>query len=316
MQSVVNTSLLGWPQKFGRKQALAVLLFLAAFLLLDRAVAWGLERALLASRFRYSELYRGAAQNDVLIFGNSRGVNGFYTPDLSRELNAPTLNLSFNGLSMGMSELLLLDYLERNPAPKLIILEITNLHNDGLNGEILQLYSSRSESLAAKWAEQESRLAWIQENIAQSHRFTGEFFLRVLYYLRRSDQNWINRYRINPEFAESFRPSAAMQAGWTGAIPEDRLATLIRIRDLCVSEGIALRLVITPYLPNYVTHLEGYAAWRRQVEKSSGMPVADWSQAVANVDYFADPLHMNLDGFRVLLPRIRGEIDSWLKPNS
>ena len=183
---------------------------------------------------------------------------------------------------------------------------------EGLNGEVLQLYSSRSERLAAGWSELEPRLSWIQQNIAQSHRFTGEFFLRVLYYLRRSDQDWINRYRINPDFAESFRPSAEMQAGWNGRIPQDRLDAFLRIRELCAKEGISLRLVITPYLPNYVNHLEGYAAWRRQVEEASDMPVIDWSQAVTNVDYFADPLHMNLEGFRAFLPTVRADLQSWL----
>jgi hypothetical protein len=313
LSNVVSDSFLGWSRKFGPKQALALLLFLAGFFILDRAVALGLERILLASKFRYSELYRGNAANDILIFGNSRGVNGFYSPDISRELGARTLNLSFNGLSMGMSELLLLDYLEINPAPKLIILEVSNLHNEGLNGEILQLYSSRSERLSEQWRKQQPRMAWIQAYAAQSHRFTGEFFLRVLYYLRRSDQDWINRYRIDPAFAENFRPSGEIQAEWNRSIPQDRLDALNRIIDLAKNQGIKVRLIVTPYLPNYIAHVPRYEVWKQHVEESSGLPVTDWSRAISAPEHFSDPLHMNLEGFRAFLPKVRANLQSWLE---
>jgi hypothetical protein len=307
-------ALLGWSARFGRRQLLALLGFVIAFLVADRFLAFGLEAVLIRSNFRYSKLYRGAENNEILILGNSRGVNGFYAPDFQQEIGVKALNLSFNGLSMEMSELLLRDYLERNSAPKLIIMEVTNLHNEGLNGDVLQLYSSRSERLARAWQEQEPVLALIQKYVAASHRFCGEFFLRVLFYLRRSDQDWINRYKIDVDFAQHFRPTEDMQRGWSAPIPVARTAALRRIIELAQDRGIAVRLVVTPYLPNYVRHLEAYRDWVRQVEAAAGKEVVDWSMLLEEGPHFADPLHMNLDGFRALLPKVSDDVRVWLTP--
>jgi hypothetical protein len=309
-------TLLDWPAKFRRRQLIALFAFLIAFIVADRGFSRILEEVLVGSQFRYSELYRGGTEHDVLIFGNSRGVNGFFTPDMAKELNVTALNLSFNGLSMEMTELLLKDYLGHNSAPRLIILEVTNLHNKGLNSDVLQLYSAVSPRLADAWDNIEPHLGFIHRYIATSHRYSGELFLRVLYYFERSDQDWINRYRIDPEFGEKFRPSDETQSSWSAVIPEDQLIALRCIVALARQHGIELRLVITPYLPNYVRYLRGYEEWVDQVELASGLKVEDWSQAIEDTKFFADPVHMNLDGFRVLFPKISGELRSWLTPDS
>lgn len=300
-------ALLGWGRATGARVVAVLVGFALAFAVADRVVAWGLERLLLKSQFRYSVMYRGGLEAEVVILGNSRGVNGFYAPDLARALGRRVLNLSFNGLSAEMGEVLLLDYLERNPAPRRLWLEVTNLHNGGLNGNVLQLYGGMSPRLAEAWRAEQPTTAWMQRWVSQAYRFSGEFYLRALYYLRRSDQDWINRYRIDEAFAARFVPTEAMQAGWAAPAPE-RLAALRRTIEIAEAAGIEVSLVVTPYLPNYIKGIEAYPVWRSEVERVLGRPILDLSHALEKAAHFADPLHMNLEGFRVLLPELLGEL--------
>ena len=114
------------------------LVWYAAFLTLlfagDRLAGWLLQRETMTSQFRYSRLYSGRAGADLLLVGNSRGLT-FYEPYIEQSTGRSTCNISYNGLPMDVANALVQDYLERYPAPRTMLLDITMC--DRANNELL-----------------------------------------------------------------------------------------------------------------------------------------------------------------------------------
>ena len=291
---------LGWKTPAKCRNLVIIILVISAFLAADRMLSWGFERLLLRSEFRYSKLFRGDLDADVVIFGNSRGVNGFYSPDMAKAMGCSVVNMSFNGLSATTVEILFTEYLRFNKAPKELIIEITCLHGTSSNRNVLQLYGRVSEALNGVWMLESPWMAKVQTYVATTNRFSAEFYLRVLYYLKRSDQTWINRYSIDPGFARNYSPTPSDTVCW-GTVNPKALLAIQNTVALALDQGIRVKIVITPYLPNYIRAVN-IDEWKQEVEAKLNLPVIDLSLSVTKTSEFADPLHMNLSGFRTFLP--------------
>ncbi len=267
----------------------------------DRVIASVLDKVVLHSKFRFSLLYKGGQQYDVLILGNSRSVNSFYAPAIQEATGKTTLNLSYNGMSADLAEALFMDYLERNGKPKLLILEISNVtHRSNLLNE-LKLYTAHSERLAELFRRANPHVAFWAE-ASHVFQFNGEMFLRALYYLGASDQSWINRYQISAALVRSLQANRQEDIG---VLPEN-LVALRRIIDTARQKDISVRLVISPYLPEYRRHLSNLSAWIKAVQAiAMDIPVWDYSMAVEATSAFADRLHLNYHGSVLLLGRLK-----------
>lgn len=280
--------------------------FLFLWLIVDRIVSVGLEKALLNSNFRISKIYKGDVQAQILILGNSRGVNGFYAPKIEEDTGLKTLNLSYNGLSIATARLLLEDYLEYNSVPKILLYEVTNLNVGKMSDNILQLYSGISPRMQENWEKSNPYFAYVQKFVAQTNRYNGELFLRALYYTNKSDQNWINRYQISDAFVENYVAGEAAKE-WTIINPVAK-EELIKIRSICVAHGIEFVPVITPIAPILFREIEEYENWVAEIEALIDQPIIDFGREIGELKYFADPVHMNLNGFNELYPALREHI--------
>ena len=272
-----------------------------AFLAGDRIIASLLDKVVLRSQFRFSLLYNGGQKYDILIMGNSRGVNTFYAPAVQEATGKTTLNLSYNGMSADVAEALFMDYLDRNEKPKLLILEVSNVtHNIELLKE-LKLYATRSERLTNLFRKNNPNVAfWIEAS--HVFQFNDEMFLRALYYYQQSDQTWINRYTINPALLQSIQLGRPEKLT---ALPEN-VAALRRIVNTAKIQHIGIRMVVGPYLPAYGSRLANLHGWAEEVERAvaSDIPVWDYSTAVKDTTAFADRLHLNYQGSLVLLKEL------------
>ena len=283
------------------KRASWVIIFLAIFLVGDRVIASFLDTVVLSSKLRFSLLYSGGQEYEILVLGNSRGVNTFYAPAIQEATGKPTLNLSYNGMSADVAEALFLDYLDRNRKPQLVIIEITNLtHRSELLND-LKLYAHHSERLMGLLREANPETArWAKAS--HLFRFNSEMFLRALYYQTSSDQTWINRYQINRTLPNS---AANGDSQKVLTFPEN-LAAMKRIVSLAQRLGISVRMVVGPYLPAYGKHLSNLGQWVDEVGKEIAVdiPVWDYSEAITDVSAFADRMHLNYEGSCALLKRL------------
>jgi hypothetical protein len=285
----------------GAKRIAWIIIFLMTSFAGDRVVASLFAKVALQSQFRLSLLYKGGQQYDMLILGNSRGVNSFYAPALQEATGKTTLNLSYNGMSADLAEALFMDYLDRNRKPKLLILEISNVsHKSDLLND-LKLYTTHSERLAKLFRKANANAA-LWTDVSHVFRSNGEMFLRILYYLNVPDQTWINRYQINSALAQSTRYARSE----TLAVIPENLAALKRIINTAQREGIGVRLVLGPYLPAYGERLVNLQDWIEEVGKGvkSDTPIWDYSTAIKDATAFADREHLNYRGSLILLKEL------------
>jgi hypothetical protein len=283
-----------------KKQIIYVLAFILLFFVGDRILADFLMQMVLKSQTRFSAIFRPSQIERLLILGNSRGVNAFYSPEIQRATGLPVLNLSYNGLSMELAEALLGDYLDRHPAPRMVIIEVTNLDDGPDVIKELKLYRKQSPRLAAL-LEKNDRLGATAGQWFHLYNFNGELFLRSLYYLGQSDQGWINRYRISPALQESLRQSPGEELAWKPG----NMKALKRMLKMARERGIQVRLLVAPYFPEYAPKIANLTSWIQEVQEQvgPGFPVWDYSRLLGDREGFADRRHLNAQGSHLLLQR-------------
>jgi hypothetical protein len=273
------------------RKIIGLLAFVAIFFMGDRLLSRALDRLLLSSRFRVSALYRGDSNADVLIFGNSRAVNSFYAPSIEQRFKTNCLNLAYNGLSPDVIDAMLLDYLDRNEAPQLLIVEVTCVDNKPTCISNLKPFWHRSSRLTdiARSVFPQSVAA---TKITRLFAFNCELFLRALSYRASDDQTWINRYSIDEELLQE----TASLPPQTMALPtEGELAHLQSIQATSQAHGIECQMVIGPYLPDYRRTLVNFDDYKSHITAAVGA-VVDLSSALSETRFFADRLHTNFAG--------------------
>jgi len=280
------------------KHAKAILFLVGlstSFLVADRSISFLLNQVVRKSEFRYAKLYHSHLNADILVLGNSRGVNGFFAPSMETELGESVFNLSLNGLDIDLLGNALKDYCERNAAPKMVILEITSLHSDDAIGGLRFLMSDSPRM--DKLLKDANYRDWILCNACTVYQYNTELFLRVIYFLSKSDQGWINDGVVDPEVARNWKVSTKEKELWnepTGKKVKG-LLELVRFAD---QEKIPVKLVIGPYMRGYTDQFDNYQRWKSAVQDAVGPdhPIYDFSNAIENELNFADMVHLNRQG--------------------
>jgi len=274
------------------------LIWFAALLALvfagDRVLAWALGQVMVRSQFRFSRLYRGGNDADIVILGDSRGVHSFYQPEIEKLTGLRAFNLSYNSMSTRIAEAVLRDYLDRNRAPRLVVIEATCTIPEGALAGQLGTYASFSPRLAALYAEAHPDGA-LTGRLFHLLRLNSEFYFEALHYQTRSDQDWINRSTI-PAGLRNRQPGL-----WSPPRPEN-LEALNRIVTLLKQRGIEVRLVIAPYWPVPVNMPEIANAIDASIRRADPqLHVLNYAGAVTDPEEFADGVHLNERGSIALL---------------
>lgn len=257
----------------------------------DRLLAAVLRQVLIRSEFRYSRLYRGGNRADILILGDSRGVHSFYAPAIEELTGLRAFNLSYNSMSSRIAEAVLLDYLDHNPPPRMVVVEATSATVRGaLTGE-LRTYAGFSPRIAALYAEKHP-FAAAAGRVFHLLPLNSELFLEALHYMRRTDQDWIHQEAM---------PAALRAPGgtWRLAPFRGQVDALARIVRLLQQRGIEVRLVVAPYAP--VKQPSNAPEFAGLIARHTAVRVWNYAAAVADLDAFADTVHLNERGSRAFL---------------
>jgi hypothetical protein len=284
-----------------RRAALRLLALAALAFAGDRLLAHAGSAALLSSELRFSVAARGQLAADVLVLGDSRAVNSFWTPELARVSGLSAFSLAFNGMSTLTAEALLRDALARNPAPRLIVLEVTSVRDSHDLVKALAPYWAMSPSLDALALELFPR-SHAAARVSHLFALNGEVFLRGLRYLHRSDQDWVNRFEMTPEILAAARAAAPFEL----VARDENLAALARMVALAHAHGAELRLVIAPYLPEFIAHATNWDAFVADIQRAAGPTerIWDYGHADADTTHFADRLHLNASGAVPFIERL------------
>lgn len=295
------------------------IIWIFAFLLLaflgDRLGGFILNHITQSSQFRYSRLYYGKEDADILFVGNSRGLT-FFQPEVEKITGMTTMNLSYNGMPADLAKSLVMDYLDKHKAPKIMIVDVTlcDRENEVLkNG--FNVYTTESQRLTDlikgnvgthRPVETEMKVdtmdvfagkkVYYGGLVSQLYRYNSEVFQRVLYYKSRTDEDWLIDRVINEKSAND---TENMTSYPVRMFPH-MVAHLKEMIEYAKGKGVDVRLVINPYLPAFAdsksirdTFLSPLKSF---VEAQTGMPIRDYSTALTEREDIGDYQHANKKG--------------------
>ncbi len=273
--------------------------FLALTFAGDRLGGYALKKITDRSQFRYSRLYNDTTYADVLLVGNSRGLM-FYQPEIEKLADARTFNLSYNGMPADLAKTLVMDYLDRRAAPRLMVMDVTMCDrvNDALIAGFAP-YAPYSERIAAliKHYDQVDSLGGSHNatatQISHLYRYNNELFQRTLYYRNKLDKDWLLDRTITEKMATDTALASYKIAMFPGMVQELKDAV-----DYARKKGVAVKLVVNPYFPPFQAAIRDsfLAPLIAAVEQATGLPVNDYSTALQETAMFGDYQHANKTG--------------------
>lgn len=257
----------------------------------DRLGGYVLNYITVSSQFRYSRLYSGAAQADILLIGNSRGLS-FYQPEMERLTGKKTFNFSYNALPCSVGELLLEDYYSNYEVPEYLIMDVTMISwvNDRLAADF-RLYTPYSNRLQVFFKSEYPSLH-LSNSIAHLSRYGGEIAQRVMYYFSKSDEDWLLDRNITTEKTERLSPAEVLPIDF----PEHKILSMKKVLDDLESKGTKIVLVVNPYYPEYYNLMPDFNKKIERVSELMERPVLDYGNAIRGKENYGDFLHLNVAG--------------------
>lgn len=277
------------------KNVLWYVVFLVVLLAGDRLAGYWLQQQVAASQFRYSRMYEGKAAADILLLGNSRGLT-FYQPYIEEKTGLKTFNMSYNGLPMDVAKVLVQDYLDLYPAPKYMLIDITacDRSNDALMAGFLS-YSSQSYRLDTL-IRHKLKKVWWGGKVSALFRYNNEIFQRALSHRNHTDEDWLLDRVISPKLVTDMD-----QHDYPLEIHPYLLQQLGEICATARSKGVDVRLVISPYFPQFAGKVANLDALKTAAEHATGLKVADYSRALEDPTDFGDFMHPNKKGSKTYI---------------
>lgn len=276
-----------------------VLAAIALFLVGDRAGAWLLERVLLASPQRFSRMYAGKLGADIVCVGNSRGVYMLDPSAIKDATGQTTANISYNGLSGQMVRALFSDYLEHNQKPRVLVIEascITMPTTSGIVSEFKPFWgeSQRLLQLGQTYTGTVARAT----KVTRLYQFNSELFLRTVYYLVRgqSDQFATLKETITPDLVHEVEQMEPFKM----EIQPPELAAIGEMIADARKQGIEVRLIYAPYLPQYAAKMTNLNDFLKEIGEGTGTELIDLTRALSEDSQFMDRVHMNGSGATAL----------------
>lgn len=262
----------------------------------DRAGGWIFKQMTSKSQFRYSRLYNQAADAEILLMGNSRGLI-FYQPYIEEKTGKSTFNFSYNALPISLGKVLLEDYLERYENAKLLVIDVTMCDRE--NKELISgfnLYRGYSDRVGDLIQTQSPKVSG-GGSVSHLYRYNGEVFQRSLRYLGSSDEDWLTDRIIAPNLIRNIEESPVLDFNLDPQFIEMLAATV----KLAQNKGLRVELVVNPYYPPFVERFVAFENWLSDIEKATGIKVKNYAQSINQLEAFGDYQHLNKAGARMYI---------------
>lgn len=270
------------------KKALWIFIFLLVVFAGDRLMGLYFKSQVSNSQFRYSRMYRGDAAADIMVIGNSRGLN-IYLPTVEELTSKKAVSLCYNGMPGDLASALTRDYIDRYPNVKKIILElcIVEMGDEQLlpGFSSYMQYSGRLDSLI----HEKHKQTWITSKVSHLYQFNNEVFQRALFYRNKLDNDWTSDRVMQEKLIKEVG-----KYGLNFKADSVQLQHIKTIADYCKSRSIELELVIAPFFPGF--EVKNLALLKTRTEDLTGLKVYDYSNVLRNSASFSDYLHMNVTG--------------------
>jgi hypothetical protein len=292
-----------------------ILAFLALTFAGDRFFGFLLQCLSEKSQFRYARLYHTNEAADILFIGNSRGLT-FFQPEVERLTGLKTMNLSYNAMPADLAKVLVMDYLDRHPLPKTLVVDVTlcDRENEPLKTSF-NLFTPQSQrltdlikaSVSTHKADENAlkvdtldafsgKKVYYGGLVSHLFRFNSEMFHRVLYHYSKTDKDWL----LDRVIGETAATDTANMKSYPVRMYPNMVGQMKEMIDYAQAKGVEVKLVINPYLPAFAELPEMRDSFLRPlktyVENQTGMQVLDFSTALKERSDIGDFQHANKQG--------------------
>ena len=274
---------------------------IALALLGDRVGGWFLGKITTESQFRYSRLYGSSDAADVLFVGNSRGLS-FFQPYAEEKTGLTTANLSYNGMPISLAAPLVMDYLDRHPAPKVLLMEISLMDSVRMDNKLayqFNHYSPYSERLSTILKNDFPNDYYVG-NLSHLYRYNSEVFQRTFYYWKKSDKDWLLDRVISPQMASDVEKQKTLRFHYG----TEMLAKLSEMVKYAQVKGTRVELVVNPYYPAFIPKIGNLDSLKMDINLATGLTVKDFANAIQQTEAFGDYQHVNKLGARIYLDKL------------
>jgi hypothetical protein len=270
------------------KKASWIIAFFVVVIAGDRLAGLFLQKQINASQFRYSRMYRGDAAADILVIGNSKGLN-LFIPAIEKATSQKAFSLCYNGMPTVLASTLVQDYIDRYPKVKTVVVELCMV--ELAETELITEFNSyiKDSKRVDSLIKITNKQAWISSKISHLYRFNNEVFQRALYYRNRIDNDWTMDKTISSRMKQE---AAKVSIDFTG--DSLKLQRIKMIVDFCKERNIKVKLLITPFYPDVT--LKNIETLKTRAQLITGLPVLDYSHSITRDEHFADFLHLNQNG--------------------
>jgi len=279
-----------------------ILAVIIAFFLLDNTLGFMLQELSKKSSFRYAKLYTEPINADVVFVGNSIAVNAFHSPSFNKITGLKSFNLSFNGLTFPIINILISDYLQHNAKPKVVYIEISGLSNkpsDMLSN--FKQYIPYSELFSARIKDIYPSI-YYTSLASKSFAYNSEFSLRTLYYLLKDDQEWINMGSISKSSYKllDFDTRHELLLREMTNLEINQFSDMVKTLS---SQGVRVVPVMAPVIDKYYDKEEVHK-YISNFERDTGSKVINLSDSVSDVEMFSDSIHTNIKGATLIMKKL------------
>lgn len=271
--------------------ALVALVFIG-----DRVGGLVFESLTKKSQFRYSRIYKGDVNAEVLFVGNSRGLM-FYQPHIEDVTGLGTLNVSYNSLPIDLANAIVQDYFDNNELPKVMVVDVTMCDRTDTslisNFSPYRTFSTRIEHLI-----QETSLKnYYAGKVSHLFLYNSEIFQRALYYLNKSDKDWLLDREMNQNLVDLVQE----EQDYSISTDEYLLDNLTEMVTVAQQKGIEVKLVVNPYFPPFAEKITNLNEFIQKIEQKTNLKVHNYAIAFNEVKGFGDYQHLNKYGSKKYL---------------
>lgn len=273
----------------------------------DRLGGLVLKKLVTESEFRYSRMYRGEADCDILLMGNSRGL-GFYQPYIEEVTGKKTFNISYNALPMNLGRVLLEDYLQYNKKPELLIVDVTMMNRvDTTLISGFNVYTPYSDSLGVL-VKDHTKNVFYGGKLSHLFLHNSEIFQRAMFYYNRSDKDWIVDRIINENMVEAVEDQRPFYAGpFDYSTVEMMFKELKKTVEIAKANDIKIKLVVSPFFPSFVKKIVNFEHLQKRVVNATGQPFYNYADAVQDPKGFGDYQHVNINGAKIYIDQMKAD---------
>ncbi|WPV64465.1 hypothetical protein [Chitinophaga sp. LS1] len=197
--------------------------------------------------------------------------------------HADLINLGFNGMNYQTIKALINDINAKQSNANLLI-EITSLLEDK-EDDNYAYYMGNSPFMHVQYKNTKYEYLHLM-------RLNNELFLRNIYYLRKSDADWVNKYTISENLIEETR-TLALNDTTLGNRPLliERMQNIVAT---CNQHNNKAVFFLAPYYPEYLKKLTQYPALIDTIQSLHTFTFHDLNTLQIPTNGFSDRIHTNV----------------------